>query len=44
MTTPISTHEMGFTRSCDRVIVFADAAHEQGPPEEIFTAPKKERI
>ncbi len=45
MTTLISTHEMGFAReAADRVIVFADGdLIEQGPPEEIFTAPGKER-
>ena len=45
MTTLISTHEMGFAReAADRVIVFADGdLIEQGPPEEIFTVPKKER-
>ena len=45
MTTLISTHEMGFAREvADRIIVFADGdIIESGPPEEIFTNPKKER-
>ena len=39
------THEMGFAREvADRVVFMYDGAIlEEGPPQEIFTAPKHER-
>ncbi|MDA8157106.1 MAG: amino acid ABC transporter ATP-binding protein [Actinomycetota bacterium] len=45
MTTLIATHEMGFAREvAHKVIVFDEGEIiESGPPEEIFTYPKKER-
>jgi ABC-type polar amino acid transport system ATPase subunit len=45
MTTLIATHEMDFAREvADRVVVFDEGEIvEIGPPEEIFTRPKKER-
>jgi polar amino acid transport system ATP-binding protein len=45
MTMMISTHEMGFARQiADRVCFMADGViHEQGPPDQIFTAPRRER-
>ena len=45
MTTLIATHEMGFAReAAHRVIVFDEGEIiESGPPQEIFTNPKKER-
>jgi polar amino acid transport system ATP-binding protein len=45
MTMLIATHEMGFAREiADRVCFLDDGVIlEQGPPEEIFTAPKEPR-
>ncbi len=45
MTTLIATHEMGFAREiADRVVVFDQGEIvETGPPDAIFTSPKKER-
>lgn len=45
MTMIIVTHEMKFAKEvADRVIVMADShIIEQGPPEELFTAPKEAR-
>jgi polar amino acid transport system ATP-binding protein len=45
MTMVISTHEMGFARQiADRVCFMAEGViHEQGPPDQIFTAPRHER-
>jgi polar amino acid transport system ATP-binding protein len=45
MTSIISTHEMGFAREiADRIVVFAGGdIIEQGPPDEIFSAPTHER-
>jgi polar amino acid transport system ATP-binding protein len=45
MTMLIATHEMSFAREIARRIVFLDAGRilEQGPPEEILTAPREPR-
>ena len=45
MTMLVVTHEMGFAREvADRVVFIYDGAIlEEGPPQEIFTAPKHER-
>jgi polar amino acid transport system ATP-binding protein len=45
MTMMISTHEMGFARQiADRVCFMSDGVIlEQGPPDQIFTAPEQER-
>jgi polar amino acid transport system ATP-binding protein len=45
MTMLIATHEMAFAREIAHRVCFLDAGviHEQGPPDEIFTAPKNER-
>lgn len=45
MTMVVVTHEMGFAREvADRVLFMADGIiQEEGPPEEIFTAPKNSR-
>ena len=45
MTMLVVTHEMGFAREvADRVVFMYDGAIlEEGPPQEIFTAPKHER-
>ncbi len=45
MTMVVVTHEMGFARDvADRVLVMADGVViEEGPPEQIFTAPRHER-
>ena len=45
MTMLVVTHEMGFAREVgDRVVFMYDGAIvEEGPPQEIFTAPKHER-
>ena len=45
MTTLIATHEMGFAREvADRVVVFdGGGIIETGPPDEMFTHPKRER-
>ena len=46
MTMVVVTHEMGFAREVsDRVIFMAEGKiAEEGTPEEIFTAPKTERL
>ena len=45
MTMLIATHEMGFARDIASRVCFLDAGVllEQGPPEQIFTAPQHER-
>ena len=45
MTMVVVTHEMGFAREVsDRVIFMAEGKIVEGTPEEIFTAPKTERL
>jgi polar amino acid transport system ATP-binding protein len=41
----IATHEMGFARDIASRVCFLDAGVilEEGPPEQIFTAPREER-
>ena len=45
MTMLIATHEMGFARDIASRVCFLDAGVilEEGPPEQIFTAPREER-
>jgi polar amino acid transport system ATP-binding protein len=45
MTMVIATHEMGFARDVAHRVCFLDAGRilEQGPPAEIFTAPREQR-
>jgi polar amino acid transport system ATP-binding protein len=45
MTMLIATHEMGFAREIADRVCFLDKGVilEQGPPEEIFTAPREPR-
>jgi polar amino acid transport system ATP-binding protein len=45
MTMVIATHEMGFARDIASRVCFLDGGVilEQGPPQEIFTAPREER-
>ena len=45
MTMLIATHEMGFARDVAHRVCFLDAGRilEEGPPEEIFGAPREER-
>ena len=45
MTMLVVTHEMGFARAAASRMVFMDAGQivEQGPPEELFRAPKHNR-
>jgi len=45
MTMLIATHEMGFARDIADRVCFLDAGVilEQGPPRQIFTAPRHER-
>jgi polar amino acid transport system ATP-binding protein len=45
MTMIIATHEMSFARDMADRVCFLDAGRilEEGPPEEIFTAPREER-
>ena len=45
MTMVLATHEMGFARELADKVCFLDAGliHEEGPPEELFVHPKKER-
>jgi len=45
MTMVLATHEMHFAREVADKVCFLDAGRilEQGPPEEIFSAPKEER-
>jgi polar amino acid transport system ATP-binding protein len=41
----VATHEMGFCREVARRVLFLDGGRilEEGPPEQVFTAPKEER-
>ena len=45
MTMLLATHEMAFARECADRVCFLDAGRilEQGPPEQLFTAPGEER-
>ena len=45
MTMLIATHEMGFARDIANRVCFLDGGVilEQGPPEQIFTAPREDR-
>jgi polar amino acid transport system ATP-binding protein len=45
MTMIIATHEMSFARDIASRVVFLDEGHivEEGPPEQIFTAPREPR-
>jgi polar amino acid transport system ATP-binding protein len=45
MTMVLATHEMSFARDIANKVCFLDGGriHEQGPPNEIFTAPREER-
>jgi polar amino acid transport system ATP-binding protein len=45
MTMVVVTHEMGFAREVADRVMFMDDGYivEQGPPEEIFTAPQNQR-
>jgi polar amino acid transport system ATP-binding protein len=45
MTMIVVTHEMGFAREVADRVVFFDSGRiiEQGPPEQIFSAPREER-
>ena len=45
MTMIIATHEMSFAREVARKVCFLDAGviHEEGPPEQILSAPREER-
>ena len=45
MTMVLATHEMGFARELADKVCFLDAGRilEQGPPEELFSAPKEAR-
>jgi len=45
MTMLIATHEMGFARDIANRVCFLDAGRilEEGPPEQIFRAPREER-
>jgi len=45
MTMILATHEMGFARELADRICFLDDGRilEEGPPSEVFTAPKHER-
>ena len=45
MTMVIATHEMGFARDIANRVCFLDAGRilEEGPPEQIFSAPREER-
>jgi polar amino acid transport system ATP-binding protein len=45
MTMLIATHEMGFARDIASRVCFLDAGRilEQGPPDQIFSAPREER-
>ncbi len=46
MTMVVVTHEMGFAREVADKVLFMDGGYivEQAPPQEIFTAPKDERL
>jgi polar amino acid transport system ATP-binding protein len=41
----VATHEMGFAREAANRVLFLDAGviAEEGPPEQIFQAPRHER-
>jgi polar amino acid transport system ATP-binding protein len=41
----LATHEMAFAREVATTVCFLDEGRilEQGPPEQIFTAPREER-
>jgi len=45
MTMLLATHEMGFAREVASKVCFLDAGviYEEGPPEQIFSAPREER-
>jgi polar amino acid transport system ATP-binding protein len=45
MTMIVATHEMGFAREVASKVCFLDAGviYEEGPPEQIFSAPREER-
>ena len=45
MTMILATHEMGFAREVASKVcfLFEGVVHEEGPPEEMFSAPQKER-
>ena len=45
MTMILATHEMGFARELADKVCFLDAGRilEEGPPEQVFTAPRQER-
>ena len=45
MTMVIATHEMGFAREVSSKVCFLEggAVHEEGPPDQIFGAPQRER-
>jgi polar amino acid transport system ATP-binding protein len=45
MTMIIATHEMSFAKECASKVCFLDAGVilEEGPPQQIFTAPREER-
>ncbi len=45
MTMLVVTHEMGFARDVANRVIFMDGGRilEEGPPEELFNAPKQER-
>jgi polar amino acid transport system ATP-binding protein len=45
MTMIVATHEMSFAREVASKVCFLDAGviHEEGPPEQIFSAPREER-
>ena len=46
MTMVVVTHEMGFSRNVSDTVTFMDAGVvvESGPPEQIFTAPRTDRL
>ncbi|MND05004.1 Glutamine transport ATP-binding protein GlnQ [compost metagenome] len=45
MTMIVATHEMGFARDVATKVCYLHGGHilEEGPPAEIFSAPKNER-
>ena len=45
MTMILATHEMGFARELADKVCFLDGGRilEEGPPAELFTAPKQDR-
>ena len=46
MTMVVVTHEMGFSRNVSDTVTFMDAGVvvESGPPEQVFTAPRTDRL